>query len=92
MTFANETASGWQQQSLATPITLKPGRVYVLSYNINDYYVVTRDQLATILVGTSSSRHLERSVQLMQTPPLSADVLAAVAAVLADDRWRAPRG
>jgi hypothetical protein len=50
-TFTNETPSGWQQQNLATPITLKPGRVYVISYNVNDYYVVTRDQLATSLHG-----------------------------------------
>jgi len=48
-TFENETASGWQSQDLAEPVTLRPGRTYVASINANAYYVVTRDQLATSL-------------------------------------------
>jgi hypothetical protein len=48
-TFGSETASGWQSQNLADPVTLRPGRTYIASININNYYVVTRDQLATSL-------------------------------------------
>ena len=45
--FGNETASGWQQQALATPLQLQPGTVYVISVNINAYYVATSAGLAT---------------------------------------------
>jgi PKD repeat protein len=31
-TFANETASGWQEVSFATPVAIKPNTVYVVSY------------------------------------------------------------
>ena len=32
VTFQNETATGWQQASLSTPVTLTPGATYVASY------------------------------------------------------------
>jgi hypothetical protein len=32
VTFQNETATGWQQASLSTPVTLTPGTTYVVSY------------------------------------------------------------
>ncbi|MBG6098198.1 DUF4082 domain-containing protein [Nocardioides luteus] len=32
VTFTNETATGWQQATLATPVALTPGAVYVVSY------------------------------------------------------------
>jgi hypothetical protein len=41
VTFASETASGWQQQALPTPLQLQPGVVYVVSVNVNKYYVAT---------------------------------------------------
>ena len=47
VTFANETASGWQTQALASPITLQPGTTYVISVNANAYFVVTPAGLAT---------------------------------------------
>ena len=34
-TFANETASGWQQVSFATPVTIAANTVYVASYHTN---------------------------------------------------------
>jgi hypothetical protein len=40
-TFTDETASGWQEQALATPLDLQPGRTYVVSVGINDAYVIT---------------------------------------------------
>ena len=42
------------------------------------------DDLATILIGTSSLDHLERSLQLIKAPPLPDDVLGAVRSALAD--------
>src|SRR5262249_41611766 len=41
VTFANESASGWQQQQLATPLALDPGVVYVLSVNMNAFFGLT---------------------------------------------------
>ena len=44
--FTNETASGWQEQALASPLTLLPGSIYVVSVGINTNYVATIDGLA----------------------------------------------
>ena len=41
VTFTNEGTSGWQQQALATPLTIQAGTTYVVSVNINSYYVST---------------------------------------------------
>jgi hypothetical protein len=49
VTFANETASGWQQQALASPIALQPNTVYVVSVGANAFFVVTPSGLATSL-------------------------------------------
>ncbi len=38
VTFANETASGWQQAKLATPVSLTPGMTYTVSYHTNGFY------------------------------------------------------
>ena len=32
VTFTNETATGWQQATLATPVALTPGSTYIVSY------------------------------------------------------------
>jgi Domain of unknown function (DUF4082)/Bacterial Ig-like domain len=45
--FANETASGWQEQALPAPVLLQPGVTYVASVNVNDHYVVTNSGLAS---------------------------------------------
>ena len=34
-TFANETASGWQQVNFSTPVNITPGTAYVASYHTN---------------------------------------------------------
>ena len=41
VTFQSETSSGWQQQALATPLTLAPNTVYVVSVGFNAYYSST---------------------------------------------------
>ncbi|WP_247476085.1 DUF4082 domain-containing protein [Bradyrhizobium sp. 169] len=47
VTFTNEGASGWQQQALATPLTIAAGTTYVVSVNINSYYVSTLQGFAS---------------------------------------------
>lgn len=37
VTFANETASGWQQAVLSTPLTVAASTTYVVSVNANNY-------------------------------------------------------
>jgi hypothetical protein len=46
--FTGETASGWQQQNLATPLALTAGSTYVVTVNTGaNYYVSTTSGLAT---------------------------------------------
>ena len=48
VTFANETASGWQQQSLGTPLTVTANTEYLVSVNTGkNYYVATNSGLAS---------------------------------------------
>ena len=47
VTFANETASGWQTQQLATPLAISAGQTYVVSVNRNAFYAVTTSGLAS---------------------------------------------
>ncbi|MFT3869569.1 MAG: DUF4082 domain-containing protein [Nibricoccus sp.] len=52
VTFTNETASGWQQQALATPLLITAGTSYVVSVNTgNSYYVATLQGLASQIVN-----------------------------------------
>jgi len=46
VTFTGESASGWQEQSLSTPLPLQPGVVYVASVGVNRTFVLTFDGLA----------------------------------------------
>jgi hypothetical protein len=41
VTFTGESASGWQRQSLSTPLTLQPGQTYTVSVGLNAYYSKT---------------------------------------------------
>jgi hypothetical protein len=38
--FANETASGWQQLTFATPVTIAPNTTYIASYHTNTGFAV----------------------------------------------------
>jgi hypothetical protein len=51
VTFANETASGWQTQALDLPIGLEAGVTYVVSVNANTFFGVTPGGLATEVVS-----------------------------------------
>lgn len=46
-TFTSETASGWQQQALASPVALTAGTTYVVSVNMNTKFVMTGAGLAS---------------------------------------------
>jgi hypothetical protein len=50
-TFTSETASGWQQQALSSPVVLQPGTTYVISVNANSKFVVTGGGLLTQVVS-----------------------------------------
>jgi len=41
--FTNETASGWQNQKLSSPLPLQANTTYVVSINANAFYNVTQD-------------------------------------------------
>lgn len=45
--FVNETASGWQQQALPTPLEIAADTTYVVSVNCNWYFPDTLDGLAS---------------------------------------------
>lgn len=47
VTYQDESASGWQRQPLATPLTLSPGQTYVISVSLNSMYAKTTAGLAT---------------------------------------------
>jgi hypothetical protein len=51
VTFINETASGWQQQALETPLSIEANTTYVVSVNVNAYYPITYDELASSIVN-----------------------------------------
>jgi hypothetical protein len=38
-TFSNESASGWQEVDLATPVSLSPNTVYIVSYHTTSAYI-----------------------------------------------------
>jgi Domain of unknown function (DUF4082)/Bacterial Ig-like domain len=51
VTFTGETASGWQKQTLSTPIGLSTGTNYVVSVNLNNTFVFTQSGLASPIVS-----------------------------------------
>ncbi len=62
VTFTGETASGWQQASLSTPVAITAGIVYVVSYHTNvghysedDYFFNTAYDSVPLHASASSS-------------------------------------
>jgi hypothetical protein len=54
VTFANETASGWQMQNLAAPLAIAANTEYTVSVNTgNTFYVATNSGLATQMTNGS---------------------------------------
>ena len=50
-TFNGETASGWQEQALATPLTISANTTYVVSVNVTNNFAFTNGGLATSIVN-----------------------------------------
>jgi hypothetical protein len=50
-TFTSETASGWQQQALGSPVALTPGQTYVVSYGANSTFGMTSGGLTSAIVS-----------------------------------------
>ena len=54
--FVNETASGWQLQTLTSPVTIRANTTYVVSVNTgNTYYVATNYGLSSQVVNGNLS-------------------------------------
>jgi hypothetical protein len=49
--FTNETASGWQQQALTTPLNIAANTTYVVSVNANSYFAVSGNGLGTTITN-----------------------------------------
>jgi hypothetical protein len=49
--FTNESSSGWQEATLAQPLTVQANAVYVVSVGINAYYEATNDAFTNSLVN-----------------------------------------
>jgi Domain of unknown function (DUF4347)/Domain of unknown function (DUF4082) len=49
--FTAETSSGWQQQTLATPLSIAANTTYVVSVNTNSRYVQTPNGIATTITN-----------------------------------------
>jgi hypothetical protein len=61
-TFANETASGWQQVNFATPVAITAGTVYVASYHTNvGHYAADQNYFATTGVDAPPLHLLKNS-------------------------------
>ena len=45
--FGSETASGWQETDLASPLVLEPGTTYVVSVGFNEAFVITQNALGS---------------------------------------------
>jgi hypothetical protein len=51
VTFSGGTASGWQQQALATPLRVQANTIYTVSVNVAAYFPFTDSGLATAIVN-----------------------------------------
>lgn len=51
VTFTGETASGWQQQALSSPLAIAAGDTYVVSVNANHHYAYTSNDFASSFVN-----------------------------------------
>jgi hypothetical protein len=51
VTFTGESASGWQQQALPTPLSVQANTTYVVSVNVASFFPFTEFGLATSIVN-----------------------------------------
>jgi hypothetical protein len=67
--FINETASGWQQQSLTAPLNIQANTTYVVSVNANSYFAVTGGGLATTITNGDLSAVADGSNGVYNSTP-----------------------
>jgi hypothetical protein len=51
VTFANETAGGWQEAIFSSPVTLNQGATYVVSYHTNGFYSADGNYFASAVTN-----------------------------------------
>ena len=66
--FINETASGWQQQSLEVPVPVQPNTTYTVSVNIRTHFPVTTNGLSTSIVNGDVSSVADGNNGVYGTP------------------------
>jgi glucose/arabinose dehydrogenase len=69
VTFTNETASGWQEQTLASPLTIQPNTTYVVSVNANSYFALTPNGLTTTIANGDLSAIADGSNGVINPTP-----------------------
>jgi Domain of unknown function (DUF4347)/Domain of unknown function (DUF4082) len=67
--FANETASGWQQQALTTSINIAANTTYVVSVNANSYFAVSGNAIATTITNGDLSAVADGSNGVYNSTP-----------------------
>lgn len=67
--FSNETGSGWQQQALSTPLNIQANTTYVVSVNINNFYVATSNEMASSVVNGDLSSVADGNNGVYHTSP-----------------------
>jgi Domain of unknown function (DUF4347)/Domain of unknown function (DUF4082) len=67
--FTNETASGWQQQALTTPINIAANTTYVVSVNANSYFAVSGNAIATTITNGDLSAVADGSNGVYNSTP-----------------------
>jgi Domain of unknown function (DUF4347)/Domain of unknown function (DUF4082) len=67
--FTNETASGWQQQALTTPVNIAANTTYVVSVNANSYFAVSGNAIATTITNGDLSAVADGSNGVYNSTP-----------------------
>jgi Domain of unknown function (DUF4347)/Domain of unknown function (DUF4082) len=67
--FTGETASGWQQQALTTPLNIAANTTYVVSVNANSYFATTTSGLSTTITNGDLSAVADGSNGVYNSTP-----------------------
>jgi Domain of unknown function (DUF4347)/Domain of unknown function (DUF4082) len=67
--FSNETASGWQQQALTTPLNIAANTTYVVSVNANSHFAVSGNAIATTITNGDLSAVADGSNGVYNSSP-----------------------
>ena len=86
VTFTNETASGWQEAQLSTPLQITAGVKYRVSYNVNFYGAKIVSGLGSPVMNWPFTAH----TGLYSTPSGSFPNTGSVSNFLADFKFTTP--